>query len=359
MSKVAKENLAYARPSEEFEANSVGRIVTSFNALTDVKMDLGDVVGKPGLHVFPDLPYLLRVGLARKDGDEYVSKDHTGAERWRDCDPGMGSPFTDGYRCVIWFPPTQISFTITGSTYTTPLRSHGKRIIDASDLAMVAEEISYKYDGDHYKLVFTSGEGRLTAEEGRALTLWGADETPEMDVDLERVGDGFVVTKVSRFAPFWPHHTLDTCEKFCQAVSLSIDGEPIKLYPPERFQRERCLDLLARKEIDGLVMKRNNADHLIKAEQTIDVPDSVPLEAYVTAAQDAGYTLVFPAPYFGQDRDTNVTEYTLQRHGPDITGVFKKRRYKTRWDDPAAMVRFLTWPTMFTYLDEKAHLDRF
>lgn len=358
MGRVPEENRAIVCPTEDFGGNAVGRVVTSFNALTDIRMDIGAVVGKQGIHVFPDLPYLQRVGLARKAGDYYVCKDHTGAERWKDRDPGFGSPFTDGYRCAIWLDPIAITLDITGSCYTTPIRSHGKRVTDSCDLALGSEEVSYKYDGEHYKLVISGGQGRFTAEGGRCLLLNAVGDAPDVDVDLEKMGDGrFIVTRVSRVAPFWPHHTLDTIEKFCGAVTVVLGGTHLNIVPPERFDHDRCLALLSSHTIDGLVLKREDTDHLVKSEQTVDIPDTTPLDAYVEAAAQAGYHLAFPDDHGYRSPDTNCTEFLLRRRGPDIDAVFKKRRAKAKWDRPLDLVKCLEWPTLYTYVTRRAHAD--
>jgi len=356
LSKVAKQNQQKVKHIDCFDPPD-HETVTSLNALTQKTLDVSLVEGRHGLHVFPDLDYLLRAGLARQDDDgTIVGKDHLGVERWRDKYYVGGSPIMDGYRAISWFRKVKIDLRPIGRIARPEggLKSVGKRVVGSAG-AFTGCEVSYKYDGEHYRIHVSRGTGHMIGEGETGIVAEASDPNAVLSLELERMPDGrFILIQVHQFLNITPPHTLDTVEKAAMALELSLGGVPLEICPPERADIAGLGRMLRCGTADGLVFKHEGTDYLVKDRQSVDVHVDCNRDDYVAAAEKAGFRVIGFDRIPGRPAPSAVAEFIIEMTGPDVYLRFKRMREKTKTDDPEQFAAMLSWPTTKDFSQPKA-----
>merc|ERR1711915_457000 len=296
---------------------------------------MGEPQGE-GLHVFPDMTYLKKIGMAKP-----ISEGVYKVGEYLDKDISPGEPVAEGYRAEVCFKKREVAYVPIGRMSDPAIpKSIGQRIVTQGQLARVKNGITtYKYDGERNTFRQTGTEAYLI--NGQDVFKYEADCSLEMEIDFEKIGSVLVLIRVKRLGPIWPYNTYQAIIEFMDKTTLNIPG--FTIIKPELYNYDDYMVLLKKKLVDGLVYMHHGGQYLIKHQTSLDFLAPVDVEELRESCKNAGFTLI----EFVSGPGRGVEEYIFDR---DYAACTVKVKFKCRRPDDKRVDRTddlseLYWPT--------------
>jgi hypothetical protein len=288
---------------------SKGRIVTSFNSLTQVRFrdHFYDV---DGLHIVPDLNLFFSLGLSVFVDGCYLTI--IGDKQY--CEYLVeGDYLTEGYLGVSTFAPLSVNFYPTN------------KVKKMKPFSNCLEDVDYplnlcgtpKHDGVCMMLHVSprnKTSSVLKLRNGTSM-LMECDQDMDLVLLLEKMPklgppEWFVLIRIVKYKGYSPFHGIVTLREFCSKVKIRFHYEDrtCLLFPPD----------FAKGISDGLIFRFGEKDYRFKPNLTVDV---VSISSLCRKLEGDGF-------YIRYDKDCSVlSEYELKKIDNDWWFLFLGNRY--------------------------------
>jgi len=247
-------------PAKEIICGNEYRVVTSFNAVTNVA-DAEGVYNCDGLHVFPDIEHLKKFHGAVEVEGGAVTAGYTDLYNQI---TSRGDILSPGYKIMTTYAEAKYRFEPVGFAQGEGFSPVIRSLHYAKDL-----QSSPKYDG--VAMILNCGkEASLRVRSGLAVKLDDVSPTKgNFTLMLEKLpkdgpAQAYVLLRVYHYKNWFPYHGLDSLKMFCERIKVKIGG--ISVRPPGHH-------LLDDFPTDGVIFRDGEEDFRYKDISTVDLID--------------------------------------------------------------------------------------
>lgn len=242
-----------------------GRVVTSYMVLGQLH-DIDSVMQMDGIHVVPDVGFLLTSGSSMKDGK---IRSRTRNKVWNDYphDYGAAYQLSPGYLGVNTYSSASHWIELGAPFRTRPPKALNPLI------AMYNTDpcATPKYDGIQLHFYLDSGGGGVVVNRAGLARRLSHNVGGRLEFVAEYCRGHYILLRVLHYRGFVPWHSAACLKKFTDAKNIDIGGD-------------RLTDPITASGLglptDGLIMRKGEEDYRVKDYVGIDV-DAETWQTYV------------------------------------------------------------------------------